>query len=498
MNAAEIEKALKDLETTGQCIKRHPTRQVWRFAAGGKPFIVKFYPHRPNRWRKLVRGSLAMHEFTRLQWLQKAGVSSPRAVAVLMGFSIGGEKGDAVVLEAIEPAERLDELVTRCRLEGRDIPDHRGIARQIVTIVEQLGRAQLGHSDLHMGNFLVRQGTVCLIDAYPLHRKGVTVRDMLKLGLSVHGVATRTDLLRAWRQLAGSDFLPPRNRQWAKHLRKMQSRIMGENQYFGRLADGPWRGVCFRYAKHPRRWAPISQMSVQTEHWQREWPNLLKRIEADQFDILKRSPSGDVLSGQAVLGGRPVDVIIKRPRRKKWVRFLSEIGRGSRARRAWRKSWSLVHRDLPTAWPLLLMEKRVLGYVTDAVIVYERLAGEPLSQVNLDELPARDRQGLFHRTGRLLRLLEQSGLYHWDAKSSNWMIVPDAVTGPYPVMVDVDGIRSNWGIGEGMRRLLLAMKQHPQYTPEDSFHLCKGYGPFAQMIRREDEVEDGNAEGNEE
>ena len=495
MNAADIEKVLKNLESTGTCIKRHPTRQVWRFDAGGKPFIVKFYPERPNRWRKLVRGSLAMREFTRLQWLQKAGVSSPRAIAVLMGFHIGGERGDAVVLEGIEPAEPLDELVTRCRLEGRDIPDHRGIASQMVTIIEQLGRAGLGHSDLHLGNFMVRQGTVYLIDAYPLHRKGVTVRDMLKLGLSVQGVATGTDLLRAWRQLASSDSIPPHNREWRRHLRKMQSRIMGENQYFGRLTDGPWRGVFFRYAKYPRRWATISPLSVQTEDWQGEWPNLLKRIEADQFDILKRSPSGDVLAGQITLAGRPIDVVIKRPRRKKWVRFFSEIGRGSRARRAWGKSWGLIHRDLPTAWPLLLMEKRFMGYVTDAVILYQRVPGEPLSQVNLDELSPEARISLFHRIGRLLRLLEQSGLYHWDAKSSNWMVVPDAVAGAYPVMVDVDGIRSNWGIGEGMRRLLLAMKEHPQYTPEDSYHLCKGYAPFARRVRREEENgEEGNAE----
>ena len=496
MNAADIEKALKNLESTGTCIKRHPTRQVWRLEAGGKAFIVKFYPARPNRWRKLVRGSLAMREFTRLQWLQKARVSSPRAIAVLMGFSIGGDKGDAVVLEGIEPADRLDEVVTRYRLEGRDIPDHRGIASQIVTIIEQLGRAGLGHPDLHLGNFLVRHGTVYLIDAYPLHRKGVRVRDLLKLGLSVHDVATRTDLLRAWRRLANSAALPRHNRQWPKHLRKMQSRIMGENQYFGRLADGPWRGVFFRYTKYPRRWASISELLVQTEHWQGEWPNLLKRIEADQLDILKRSPSGDVLTGQIVLGGRPIDVVIKRPRRKKWVRFFSEIGRGSRARRAWRKSWSLIHRDLPTAWPVLLMEKRVMGYVTDAVILYQHLPGEPLSQVNLDEMPPEARGSLFHRTGRLLRLLEQSGLYHWDAKSSNWMVVPDAVTGAYPVMVDVDGIRSNWGIGEGMRRLLLAMKEHPQYTPEDSYHLCKGYALFAQMVRREQENEEVEEEGN--
>ena len=47
-----------------------------------------------------------------------------------------------------------------------------------------------------------------------------------------------------------------------------------------------------------------------------------------------------------------------------------EIGRGTRPRRAWTKAWKLVIRNVPTAWPMLLMEKRSLGYATDALIVH--------------------------------------------------------------------------------------------------------------------------------
>ena len=70
-----------------------------------------------------------------------------------------------------------------------------------------------------------------------------------------------------------------------------------------------------------------------------------------------------------------MEVIVKRPRRRKWWRYINEIGRGDRAYRAWIKSWSLVVRDVPTAWPLLLMQRRVMGYVVDAMIVFERVEG---------------------------------------------------------------------------------------------------------------------------
>lgn len=214
---------------------------------------------------------------------------------------------------------------------------------------------------------------------------------------------------------------------------------------------------------------------------------LRSQIEADQLEILKRSASGDVLAGEVILGGKPIPVIVKRPRRRYWYRYLNEIGRGGRARRAWYKTWRLIYRSIPTAWPMLMMEKRVLGYVTDSVIVCERIPGATLAGVDLDAMRPPQRDMLLRRTGRLLRQLEQTGLYHWDAKASNWIVLDDPRRGPTPILIDVDGIRCHWGIGEGMRRLLLSMREHPQYTPEDSLALCQGYAPFARIYREEAE-----------
>ena len=46
-----------------------------------------------------------MREFTRLQWLQKAGVTAPHAIAVLMGFRINDLLGDAVALQSGYPSD---------------------------------------------------------------------------------------------------------------------------------------------------------------------------------------------------------------------------------------------------------------------------------------------------------------------------------------------------------------------------------------------------------
>jgi len=182
-----------------------------------------------------------------------------------------------------------------------------------------------------------------------------------------------------------------------------------------------------------------------------------------------------------VLAGRTLDVVVKRPRRRYWYRYLNEIGRGHRARRAWYKAWKMIARNIPTAWPLLLMEKRKLGYVTDALIVMERVPGPTLDVADLNALAPPARERLLRRTGRVLRRIERLGFAHFDAKASNWIAYEDPALGPMPVLIDVDGIRNRRWETLGIRRLLRSMRGHGQYTPADSLALCRGYAPYARL-----------------
>jgi hypothetical protein len=54
-----------------------------------------------------------------------------------------------------------------------------------------------------------------------------------------------------------------------------------------------------------------------------------------------------------------------------------------------------------------------------------------------------------------------------------------------PIVVDVDGIRwitpSMWP----MKRILRSLREHPQYTAEDSRELCLGYAPRAELVQTE-------------
>ena len=52
-------------------------------------------------------------------------------------------------------------------------------------------------------------------------------------------------------------------------------------------------------------------------------------------------------------------------------------------------------------------------------------------------------------------------------------------------LIDVDGVRHYSWRGEGIRRLLRSMRDHPQYTPADSLALCRGYAPWAKVVQNE-------------
>lgn len=494
VKTADLENLLRDLPRVGTLVKDRGYRQVWRFDYNGRGYYLKFYPRGGARdaWRRRLRGSPARREFERLQWLQRAGIPSPRAVAYLVGLKIREYKGDAVILEAIEPAVALDTYLNDLHVRGERAPDHRDLARQVTELVYALGKAKLGHDDLHLGNFLVHNGKVHLIDAYAVRPGGLKLHDLLQLGLSAGRFATTADLLRGWRRMEVEGPLPPhRNPVSDARWRTIMQKARGDNRYFGKLDAGGWRGVCFKGTKYPRRWSAVSQITFGQKDWEDAWPELFRRIQADEFEVLKRTRSGDVLAGDLTVAGRTIPVVIKRPRRKFWYRHLTDALRGGgRARRAWLKSYELITRHLPVAWPLLLMERTTLGHATDAVIVFERAPGPTLARADLDAMDPAHRDMFFRRVGRTLRQMERAGFYHFDAKSTNWIVRDDARLGPSPVMVDVDGIRRVSGAGVGIERLLRALRNHPQYTPADSLALCRGYAPHAPLQQEQGHSEE--------
>jgi tRNA A-37 threonylcarbamoyl transferase component Bud32 len=274
--------------------------------------------------------------------------------------------------------------------------------------------------------------------------------------------------------------------EWRNFIRR---RLKRDNNHFGQISTGDWSGAFFRRDKHPRRWSQASRLEINQEDWDRELPPLLDRIARDELAFIKQGNSGDVLSTTLTLGGKSIDVVIKRPKRRYWYRYINQIWRGTRARREWFKAWKMIVRNIPTAWPLLYVEKWHAGYVTDGLIIFEKIEGPMLARVQLDELNSHDRDMLLRRAGRILRRIDRLGFSHFDAKASNWIVRMDEKLGPFPMLVDIDGIRHRRWTALGVRRLLKSMQENKQYTPADSLSLCQGYtaGTGVQPVPEEAE-----------
>jgi tRNA A-37 threonylcarbamoyl transferase component Bud32 len=477
-----LEKTLKDLERLGRFVAEEQGLQVWQFDHAGRTYRLHFYP-RGGKNRALL-------EFRGLTVLQRAEIRAPHAVALLSGFRIKGTLGDAVVVDHLDPAVPLDKYLADFAARGEPVPDRRDLAMQIRTIATHLGRAKLGHRELALKYFLLHGNQLYLTGGEHVRTGGLHMNDVLHLGHSAAPFASTSELLRAWQALGpGADL--PNNNPVSHRLWKSATRAsMGENHYFGKLAENGWAGVFTRRADLPRRWAPASRMIVEREDWHRAWERLLAQIEIDQLEIIKRASNGDVLGGEVVLGGKPIAVIIKRPRRKSWRQVITDMVRPSRARRTWIKTCKMTVRNIPCEWPMLLMEKKRLGYVIDSILVFGRVEGPTLAAIDLDAMELRNRDLLFRRVGRILRGIETLGFTHMDAKSTNWIVFDDgSPAGPAPVLVDVDGVRHYRWATAGILRLLRAMKQHPQYTAADSLALCQGYAPVAGHPQEPQSVE---------
>lgn len=485
MSESALADALRNLPDVGQLVKDRGYRQVWRFEFGGRAYFLKWYPRdAAPAVKRLVVGNPAMREFAKLLALQKARIPSPRAVAVLKGFKIRQRQGDAVILEAIEPSIQLDRYLNDCDLAGGHVPDRRKLVDQLIELVYLLGRSKLGHDDLHLGNVLLADGRLHLLDGYAVDSGGLKLRHVMMLGHAASRWATRADLVRGWRVLRATESPPPATNPVSPRLhRKFLRRTLGENPYFGRISVDGWQGHFVKGLKLPRWWAPASGLRVSADDWHRQWPTLSRLIA--EADVLKRSRSGDVLGTTLQLGGRAVEVVVKRPRRKTLWRQINAFGRPGKARRSWVKAWKLAIRNFPVEWPLLFVERRTLGYVTHSMLIVARIPGRTLADQDLDAMPPEDRRTLFRRVGRTLRRLERHGFSHCDAKSSNWIVVADPNRGPVPLIIDVDGIRHYRWDGAGIERVLRSMKEHPQYTREDSRNLCLGYAPFARVVEEE-------------
>ncbi len=461
MTPEAFESNLRNLDRVATLVRRRADRETWRFAYADKPYYLHFYPQGSR-----LAASGAPKEYAGLKTLQDFKIPAVKVVALMSGFRFGDRKGNAVITHGMEPAQRLcDATLTRA--------EHKQAVDQIAELLKQMTRHDLGHAALSLSSFLWHDGKVILLDAAGLKSEVLTTQQLMQFAHNVEPFASKSDRMRVWRALLPDQPIPQDRRRLKRYAADLNSDAIAP------IACGEWHGWFKQQHDRPLAHSIASRLEVDHADWQREWALLEQKLRADQLDILKRDRSGDILATQITLLGHPIDVIVKRPRHKYWYRHLLGAFRASRAKRLWDKTRWLLVRRIAVEYPLIVMQRRVLGYVVESVAVFERVPGMTLDHADLNVMTDDNRENFFRSCGRILRKIEDTGLTHTDAKSSNWIVYNPDDGNAEPVLIDCYGIRRfNLFLQLfGIRRLLRAMKDHPAYTPTDSLHICLGFAP---------------------
>lgn len=192
--------------------------------------------------------------------------------------------------------------------------------------------------------------------------------------------------------------------------------------------------------------------------------------------------------------GNGEDFFLKIFHWKKLWNPLLDIFRGGRARRAWRRAYSLALRGIPTAPPVVFLEKTFLFMPLKGYLLFRRLKGftslshfperAGLSKESLSER----REGL-RAAARLVKILHDEGFRQRDIKASNIMIRTGERRGEASV-VDLDGLRFQVDVPRDVRmkdlfRLYRSL-QNKGICKTDSLRFLKTYlgSGYGQEKRR--------------
>jgi tRNA A-37 threonylcarbamoyl transferase component Bud32 len=497
-----------DTAPRAECIKTNRHRKVWRLWHDGQFLYVKYYHNSSpgERIKNLWRGSSAMVEWRAGLYAAELELPSVVPLAIAQPTRVASGSPCVLITRGVQRVVPLDEDWTSIR------HDRRAVRELIDRLAATIARAHQGgfeHFDLHVGNLLVQREPgarprVLIVDLHSLRTgqpvdDAAVVRNIAQLNQWFRRHASLTERVRflnrylQWRiELAAEmpharplgfdlrSMVAALNPAAEKHARTLWSkrdrRTQRDGKYFAtvRLPRG-WRGHAFLEAKHAVEGAPSTTCRFAAADWHRWLAALVSDESLNRpAGLIKRSHSAHVsrVTLPEALGN--IDVIVKRSLPRTAWRQLRNAFRASRDFRSWQRGYALLNRDLPTARPLSVLERRFLGLRLDSLVVTEVIR----DSVDLETLVARDlpamppckqrqtKDALIRQLVRLIKQLHERGFAHRDFKAPNVLIAglddgPDAIR---PWLIDLDGLRLRRQVSDRDRlRVLMRLSVSTEY-----------------------------------
>ena len=474
---------------TAHCVKANDGRQVWRVEVDGRLVFVKLYLP-PRGWVRLRRwlvGSDSSRERRIAEYAHRHGIRTVQPVASADASSGGPGPVSILITEGLSDAVPLNELWLA--LETRNDSTRRTknyVIDRVARLVAHAHQNGFEHTDLHAGNILLDgvpggDARAWFVDLHnirvgrPVSDRAV-VRNLAQFHQWFRSRAPLTDRLRFlkrylhWREaFAGSgsfarrldcnvpELLTTMGTAAQTHARALYAqrdrRATRSGRYFTKLKlSKGWRGHAFLACKHPVPGSAASAMTFTPKQW-REWlsnPRQWLSAERSQYAI-KKSASGMVCRSRLSGDAQSVDIICKRSTPRHLGKRLKNLFRESRAMRTWRLANALLNRQIPTARPLAVVERRRCGVLLDSIIVTEYIDHahdlDTVLTVQLRDLDGGSQYRLKRQVAESLAVLVRSfharGFVHRDFKAPNIMVQWDESgdRAPELLLVDLDGVR---------------------------------------------------------
>ena len=443
--------------SNGQGIKANLQRTITRYdTPSGVIYVKVCRVNTPRAFvRELLRPAKARLEFENAIELRRRRILTVEPLAWGTRRRWWPSESVIVTREAVGARDFLAVL------EASPSPGERAqLAYAFAGCLARLHNAGVDHPDPHPGNFLYDPiiGLFTVLDLHAIRftkplswRESLAALTLLNRYFQVR--ASAADRLRFWHAYgAARPGLAVDERAGALQLEAATRR---SNLTF-------WTARLGRYTADNRDSCRV-QRGAYVGYAERDLPTDFVEQMLTDPDALFAAPGTVTLkdsrsSTVAVLTVRGLTMVLKRFRVKSPLVRLKNAVRPTAALRSWKLGRNLLDRGLPTARPLLMVERRRYGRPAEGYVAFEKLD----DAADLAEAVRRtaDRRVLndwADKLGRLLRAMHDREVAHRDLKAPNIVMVgASAPATARPVLLDLVGVTVGRTVSRATRQRDLA------------------------------------------
>jgi len=424
-------------EISGQVVKLSPKRRV--ICSADDIFVKEIQYDGIRSILKTVAGGTACKEGKINLELARRGVKVPDVIAFGIIKRNGLLKRDLLLTRRVEAAISLHDFIPNV-YKFQTFSWKREFIKDFAHFIRSLHDKGIRHSDLHVGNILVRTTGRRLFFLLDLDRvvindrrldKRETTRNLALILCTFWALSSLVERFYFLKFYSGVN----RSRQEACRAKEIVTVAL-------KISRRVWRSKSVRCLANNSRFVK--------NKWGKFAIHRMRRSDAESaLSVLLPDPDKILEQGTLMKDGRTVKAskilingepyFLKRYNCKGNIYRIRNAFRRSRAIRTWFASWGMKVRDIPVPEALICLEERRFRLLERSYILFEYIEASRLCDIwfDLDEFGKRR---LLTRLAIIFGKMHLFGGYHGDLKWPN-ILVSELDEKQHVTLSDLDGSR---------------------------------------------------------